>query len=415
MLCLKCGNELPDDSIFCQFCGAEVNQVNYCRHCGAELISDALFCSSCGASAKTEQPNEAPPETQPLSAQEEPPRRRKKWQLPVAISLAVLLVAAAGLILFFLLLGKALRLTPAEAAEQVLYLECYDHLDNAIASASGFLIGDGTQLVTNYHVIEDSYYIRVFDHNSQFITTTDKMSGYDKDKDLAILQLNVPADVPPMELADSDHVEQGDTVYAVGYPLGLNNTLSNGIISSRYQDGGTEILQITAPVSTGSSGGVLLNEDGEVIGVISATYSEGQNINLAVSSNDLAALTETFLPQLSLKYLYTQTHPQINMDDYSVQIKRLWVPTEDYADLLCEEWSLSPTDADTTLTMLAACDGLEGAIFYDEAETITPGMWSEAFDEWCFDPCRKLGDIEAFIDGDGYSICCFVDVTKISS
>ena len=77
----------------------------------------------------------------------------------------------------------------------------------------------------------------------------------------------------------------------MGYPLGLANTMSNGIISSRYFDEyDVDVLQITAAISPGSSGGALFNENGFVIGVTSAYYDGGQNLNIAITSNTVQQL-----------------------------------------------------------------------------------------------------------------------------
>jgi hypothetical protein len=78
-------------------------------------------------------------------------------------------------------------------------------------------------------------------------------------------------------------VEVGETVYALGSPLGLEDTFSNGMISSTNRvDGGQTFLQTTASISSGSSGGALLNEYGQVIGVTAASYTSGQSLNLAI-------------------------------------------------------------------------------------------------------------------------------------
>ena len=94
------------------------------------------------------------------------------------------------------------------------------------------------------------------------------------------------ASFPYLELGDPSSARVGDPVYSLGAPLGLSDTFASGIISSLNRiTGGRPYLQTTAPISSGSSGGPLLDASGRVIGVTSASYAEGQNLNLATSIN----------------------------------------------------------------------------------------------------------------------------------
>lgn len=85
-------------------------------------------------------------------------------------------------------------------------------------------------------------------------------------------------------MGDSDAVQVGDEVTAIGSPLGLKNTVSKGIISAVREEQDWYILQTTAPISPGSSGGALFNQKGEVIGTTYAGMASGENLNLAVPS-----------------------------------------------------------------------------------------------------------------------------------
>jgi S1-C subfamily serine protease len=89
-----------------------------------------------------------------------------------------------------------------------------------------------------------------------------------------------------LRLADSDLIEVGNTVYALGSPLGLINTMTEGIVSHKDREvDGDLMIQFTAPISFGSGGSALLNARGQVIGVASSSFSYGQNLNLAVPVN----------------------------------------------------------------------------------------------------------------------------------
>ncbi|MBP3633859.1 MAG: trypsin-like peptidase domain-containing protein [Oscillospiraceae bacterium] len=412
--CSRCGKGLMADSNFCQFCGAEVQLPKLCSRCGAELLDDALFCSHCGTPVQQE---EAPPETpapRAAAAIKGPVNTRRLLAFLLPAALVILLLT---LILVMLLSGpgeseEPLITSASAAAEQVLYLELYDHLDNNLGSGSGFLIEDGTKLVTNYHVIDNVHHIKVYDADGTFISDVSQVLTYNKTADLAVLMPENTGDILPLSLADSDQVRQGDKIYAVGYPLGLSNTLSDGIVSSMYRDSGIDTLQITAPVSHGSSGGALLNEECRVVGVVSAYYEDGQNMNIAVASNELTELLQRGKREILLEELYLQSHPQLAYEDYTVELRTLWLPTQEAAEKVLSEWYLDNMDLASTLSFLRSYQGVDGAEYLKEPEYVTPGIWSEEFDAWCFDPCRTLGDLEIFSVEDGYHICCFAGVTE---
>ena len=162
------------------------------------------------------------------------------------------------------------------------------------SQGSGFFVGDGL-IVTNYHVIEDATR-----GTAKLVGAeqTHDIEGYiaiDKDHDLAILKVaNLYA--PPLPLGDSDTIQIGEVVYAVGNPRGLEGTFSDGIISNIQSDGNSgirgEVIQMTAPISQGSSGGAVLNSSGEVIGVAASIRRDGQNLNFAIPVNYLKALLD---------------------------------------------------------------------------------------------------------------------------
>jgi hypothetical protein len=93
-----------------------------------------------------------------------------------------------------------------------------------------------------------------------------------------------------LAVGDSSQVAVGDEVYAVGNPEGLEGTFSQGIVSAIRHIGSDTVLQMTAPISPGSSGGPVLDSRGNAVGIAVATFSEGQNLNLAIPSSYLTAL-----------------------------------------------------------------------------------------------------------------------------
>lgn len=190
-----------------------------------------------------------------------------------------------------------------DLAQSVLYLETYDEYGNGVALGSGFLIDDAV-LVTNFHVIKDACSLSAFTPDLALSVQFDRLLAWDEDVDLAILGAARGPGVSVFTLGDSDAVRQGDKIYAVGYPHGLANTLSDGIVSAIYPDDGVTLLQITAPISSGNSGGPVLNERGEVVGVVTMFWADSQNLNFAVSSNDVARLRAQQSEEISLEDFY---------------------------------------------------------------------------------------------------------------
>jgi S1-C subfamily serine protease len=109
------------------------------------------------------------------------------------------------------------------------------------------------------------------------------------DLDLAVLRVEAQG-VPVVALGDSDAVQVGERVVAIGSPMGLQNTVSDGLVSAIREKAGQKVFQITAPVSPGSSGGPLFNAKGQVIGITFASVTEGQNLNFAIPINDAKPL-----------------------------------------------------------------------------------------------------------------------------
>ena len=191
--------------------------------------------------------------------------------------------------------GVAVAQTPGEVARKAFASTVLIVLEDATGQptslGSGFFV-TGNQVATNLHVIEGASrgYAKIIGEPKKY--NIDGVTAADPKRDLAMLKLD-GAVGKALALTDSDAAQVGDTVYAVGNPQGLEGTFSQGIISSLRQIGADKLLQITAPISPGSSGGPVLNIRGEVIGVSVATYKGGQNLNFAVPANFLKALVAT--------------------------------------------------------------------------------------------------------------------------
>ncbi|MCY3724104.1 MAG: trypsin-like peptidase domain-containing protein [Candidatus Poribacteria bacterium] len=155
---------------------------------------------------------------------------------------------------------------------------------------SGFFIDIG-YVATNYHVIKGQQQLYVKSVGDQRRYTFEKIVVIDEKHDLAILRVSGP-NPPILDLENSDEIEIGETIYTVGNPIGLEGTVSRGIVSSIRDFGRGTRIQIDAPTSPGNSGGPVLNEEGKVIGISASGYQEAhtQNLNFAVPSNYLRTL-----------------------------------------------------------------------------------------------------------------------------
>lgn len=151
--------------------------------------------------------------------------------------------------------------------------------DGNFSMGSGFVFEKG-KIGTNFHVIENAKKIEIEFDDGTIYTGEVKVIGYDKNQDMAALLIN-QNNIPVIELGSSDNLIRGQNIYTIGSPQGLMNTLSSGIISSIRDNN----IQITAPISPGSSGGILLNEYGKVIGITSSGIIEGENLGFAIPIN----------------------------------------------------------------------------------------------------------------------------------
>jgi serine protease Do len=159
------------------------------------------------------------------------------------------------------------------------------------SGGSGFIISPDGYVVTNHHVVEDADEVEVTISDDHKVKA--KVVGKDPATDLALLKVDDGKNLPFVTLADSDKVEIGEWVLAIGYPLIYGKTATSGIISAKERKIGISqatssfenFLQTDAAINFGNSGGPLVNMRGEVIGVNTAISVQGQNIGFAVPIN----------------------------------------------------------------------------------------------------------------------------------
>jgi len=168
----------------------------------------------------------------------------------------------------------------------VVVILAYDYNDELTTQGSGVIINDEGYLVTNYHVLADNERVEVM-HNKEIIPYSD-IIGIDVERDILILKIEKNK-IPSIKIGNSKTINIGERVYAIGSPMGFENTISEGIISGlrNYDEFGGNFIQITASISPGSSGGAVVNDKGELIGISTLTAEEGQNLNFAIPIDDV--------------------------------------------------------------------------------------------------------------------------------
>lgn len=157
-----------------------------------------------------------------------------------------------------------------------------------LALGTGFVYSADGKIITNYHVIENAYTATITISNSTYVVQS--ILAYDKGIDIAVLQINAN-NLTPLTISNKTQTT-GKTVYTFGSSMGLTNTFSRGIITYADREiDGVHYVQHDAAISSGNSGGPLINEYGEVIGINTMTMLDSQNLNFAISVNELSNLT----------------------------------------------------------------------------------------------------------------------------
>ncbi|MGI8788693.1 MAG: tetratricopeptide repeat protein [Pyrinomonadaceae bacterium] len=216
------------------------------------------------------------------------------------------------------------RIKPSAVA-----IETFDAKGATLARGSGFFIS-GDKIITNRHVIEKANRVEIHTIDGKKFAARGVLA-IDGEGDLALLQVDVPQNsavpLPLVQVAP----QEGESIVVVGNPFGLEGSVSNGIVSAvREIPGYGKIIQITAPISPGSSGSPVVNMRGQVIGVATLQAAEGQSLNFAVPAERIAQLKigelQTFASlnsetqknkRAAAQALYSQGLGILSRDDYA--------------------------------------------------------------------------------------------------
>src|SRR6266545_3200 len=185
------------------------------------------------------------------------------------------------------------RIKPSAVA-----IETFDARGEKLSRGSGFFI-DSDRVVTNRHVIDNAFRAEVHSYNGN-VYQVKGVIAVDAEGDLALLRIDAPAGQVRPLLLDRTSPQEGESVVVIGNPFGLEGSVTNGIVSA-VRDIPTfgRIIQITAPISPGSSGSPVVNMQGQVIGVATLQITGGQSVNFAIPSERISQLQGGTLMSLS--------------------------------------------------------------------------------------------------------------------
>lgn len=282
-------------------------------------------------------------------------------------------------------------------------VEVYAESDYVSSLGSGFYIDDSGTVVTNYHVIEDC--------SSAYVTTSDgetyevkNVIGYSEELDIALLATSKTSSTA-VETCTS--VTTGETVYVLGSSLGLTGTFSEGLVSTAERDvDGIPYIQISAPISHGNSGGPVVNSMGQVVGIASAGFEEGQNLNLALPISVLDQISQDH--PITMQELYETTSEYVHLGDRVVAhgstlaVRTISLGDSFTAEYVLSLWELGEATEASIIEIMDEYGADQGG---GQLYIIDPGTFVEEIDAWCFDPSRQPGDYAIIENPYGYTIC----------
>lgn len=191
-------------------------------------------------------------------------------------------------------------LTARQIADKVLpsvvLIITQDENNNPISQGSGFVIGQGL-VVSNLHVFERATNAIVKNVKTSEIAKAIEVVGMNAKEDICVIRID-NTKFPALSLGDSNSVKTGDEIYVASNPKGLEGSFTKGIISSLRSEVG--LFQIDASISSGSSGGVLVNQKSEAVGIVKSSLVSGQNLNFAIPINKLKVVPHKFKHSIQL-------------------------------------------------------------------------------------------------------------------
>jgi serine protease Do len=214
---------------------------------------------------------------------------------------------------------------------------------------SGVIVSQEGHILTNHHVVANMDKIQVQLTDGRVVPA--QLIGTDEQTDIAVLKISADK-IEPLRLGDSDDVRVGQMVFAVGNPFGLQETVTQGIISAKGRramaDSGVEFLQTDAAVNQGNSGGPLINLKGEIIGINSAIFSTTQEgswlgISFAIPSNVAKRALESVLKTGRIVRGYLGV-TMVNISQLAPEIRQQFALTDKEGAVVAQVMPDSPAD-----------------------------------------------------------------------
>jgi S1-C subfamily serine protease len=229
-------------------------------------------------------------------------------------------VISTALILFITAAFSDAEMTTSQIADNyspsVVTIIALDENDQPLSLGSGFFINANGDIATNHHVLAGCSKAIVKTKKGEMGTIVEILND-DPELDLLIASTSLKS-TNPLPLSDSDAITVGEDIIAIGNPAGLEGSVSKGIISGIRKVDEFKFIQITAPISPGSSGGPVFNLAGKVIGIATAYLDYGQSLNFAMPINYLQTLKPNKLKLASL--LKVPKGKSLEKDDTLVQV-----------------------------------------------------------------------------------------------
>ncbi len=203
----------------------------------------------------------------------------------------------------------------ANCKDSVAEIKTFNKKGEGLSLGSGFVIDEAGLIVTNFHVIDKAYSIEINLSNVKYHVTS--IEKYDSDVDIAVLKIDA-TNLKKLTMSNDDYTD-GSVVYTIGSSEGYTLSFSNGVIASKERVfDGVKYIQHSSPISHGNSGGPLINEYGEVIGINTSSNIDGQNLNFAIKVEEIAKLPSA---KMSMSEFYKKEGPyyEIFIGDYTVR------------------------------------------------------------------------------------------------
>jgi len=264
-----------------------------CAACGAAIAPDAESCPRCGTTHAA-QPAGARPAPDALPPG---PRPRRLGRLAALCALALIAGRAGALVMVARDRSRDFAASISRQMPGVITLVTYDHKNRELSQGSGFVLSRDGLGATNFHVLQDASRAEATLGDGRLYHVL-RVHSFDVDRDLVVFQLGRmragrlerPTGLHALPLGGTSGLRVGDRIATISSPKGLANTVSDGLVSGIREEEGERLIQISAPISPGSSGGPVFDAAGRVVGIATLQMSEGQNLNFATPIDSLAKL-----------------------------------------------------------------------------------------------------------------------------